>query len=91
MPSTYEYWDNLADNGRFLSAAELRARFEPLQLQAEQEQRQLVHYCGSGVTAAHNLLATAHAGLPIPALYAGSFSEWITRDDARFPVARQAD
>jgi thiosulfate/3-mercaptopyruvate sulfurtransferase len=35
-----------------------------------------VHYCGSGVTACHNLLATAHAGLGLGTLYAGSWSEW---------------
>ncbi|KAA0019133.1 sulfurtransferase [Salinicola corii] len=42
-------------------------------------------YCGSGVTACHNILAYAIAGLPLPRLYAGSWSEWI-RDPAR-PVA----
>ncbi|NRB57948.1 MAG: sulfurtransferase [Salinicola sp.] len=42
-------------------------------------------YCGSGVTACHNILAYAVAGLPLPRLYAGSWSEWI-RDPAR-PVA----
>ena len=35
-------------------------------------------YCGSGVTAAHNALAVAHAGLGIPKIYAGSWSEWIS-------------
>ncbi len=42
-------------------------------------------YCGSGVSAAHNILALVHAGFPEPALYAGSWSEWIT-DPAR-PIA----
>jgi thiosulfate/3-mercaptopyruvate sulfurtransferase len=45
-----------------------------------------VVYCGSGVTACHLVLAADHAGLPLPKLYAGSFSEWIT--DPRRPVAR---
>ena len=45
-----------------------------------------VVYCGSGVTACHDVLAFAHAGLPLPRLYAGSWSEWIT-DSAR-PVAK---
>jgi thiosulfate/3-mercaptopyruvate sulfurtransferase len=37
----------------------------------------VVFYCGSGVTAAHNALAFAHAGLGMPKLYPGSWSEWI--------------
>lgn len=44
-----------------------------------------VCYCGSGVTACHNILAAAVAGLPLPRLYAGSWSEWITRPDR--PIA----
>jgi thiosulfate/3-mercaptopyruvate sulfurtransferase len=46
----------------------------------------VVCYCGSGITACHNILAMQVAGLPMPALYAGSWSEWIT-DPAR-PVAK---
>ncbi|MCE9683566.1 sulfurtransferase [Halomonas alkalisoli] len=46
----------------------------------------IVAYCGSGVTACHNILAYAIAGRPLPRLYGGSWSEWI-RDPAR-PVAR---
>jgi thiosulfate/3-mercaptopyruvate sulfurtransferase len=46
---------------------------------------ELVQQCGSGVTACHNLLALAVAGLDGSALYAGSWSEWCSRDNA--PVA----
>lgn len=46
----------------------------------------VVHMCGSGVTACHNVLATAISGQPVPALYAGSWSEWIT--DPNRPIAR---
>lgn len=45
----------------------------------------VVFYCGSGVTAAYNVLLSVYAGYPFPKLYAGSWSEWIT-DPAR-PVA----
>jgi thiosulfate/3-mercaptopyruvate sulfurtransferase len=46
----------------------------------------VVHQCGSGVTACHNLLAMEVAGLPGSRLYPGSWSEWVA-DPAR-PVAR---
>jgi thiosulfate/3-mercaptopyruvate sulfurtransferase len=49
----------------------------------------VVHMCGSGVTACHNLLAMEVAGLPGSRLYVGSWSEWI-RDTAR-PVATGDD
>jgi len=75
--------ENLDADGRFRPADELRSRFAGL-LAAVPPERTVV-YCGSGVTAAHNLLAMAHAGLDGAKLYAGSWSEWIT-DPAR-PVA----
>ncbi|WP_251308728.1 sulfurtransferase [Halomonas sp. NCCP-2165] len=69
---------NLTAEGRFRSAAVL-ARELP---EAE------VAYCGSGVTACHNILAYAVAGRPLPRLYAGSWSDWI-RDPGR-PIATAA-
>ncbi|ALO45683.1 sulfurtransferase [Pseudohongiella spirulinae] len=75
MPCT----DNVDDGGHFLSPDKLRARFA-----RQGDVRDVVSYCGSGVTACHNILAAAVAGLPLPRLYAGSWSEWIT--DARRPV-----
>ncbi len=76
--------DNLGADGRFKPAAQLRAEFDTLL--GQQPAAQTVHQCGSGVTACHNLLAMAHAGLPGSLLYAGSWSEW-SADPAR-PVAK---
>ena len=72
------YQDNLGSDGRFLDAARLRRRFVTLFGDAI---KPVVCYCGSGVSAAHNVLAMVHAGLPEPALYVGSWSEWITDPD----------
>lgn len=76
--------DNLAADGRFKPSAQLRAEWAPLLLNAEGDA--IVQQCGSGVTACHNLLAAAHAGLDGGMLYPGSWSEW-SADPAR-PVAR---
>jgi len=77
---------NLAADGRFLSAAELRRQFTALL--GPISPRQVVHMCGSGVTACHNLLAMEYVGLSGSRLYPGSWSEWI-RDPSR-PVAKGA-
>ena len=74
---------NLDASGRLLSAATLRARFE--EMLGPVEPGKAVFYCGSGVTAAHNLLALAVADIRGSRLYAGSWSEWIA--DPRRPVA----
>lgn len=78
--------DNLDADGCFRPAGELRREF--LALLADRSPAQAVMSCGSGVTACHNLLAMAVAGLPGARLYAGSWSEWCS-DPAR-PVACQA-
>ena len=77
------FTDNLDSDGHFLSAEQLSQRFAS-QL-GERQASELVAYCGSGVTACHNLFALCLAGYPLAPLYAGSWSEWIT-DPAR-PVA----
>nr|WP_314477237.1 sulfurtransferase [uncultured Pseudomonas sp.] len=73
------FTENLGSDGRFLPAQQLRQRFEQ-QLQGRAPEH-LVAYCGSGVTACHNLFAMALAGYPLGKLYAGSWSEWINRPE----------
>ncbi|MGY2178266.1 MULTISPECIES: sulfurtransferase [Pseudomonas] len=68
--------ENLGADGRFLPAEQLKQRFAA-QLQGRSPD-ELVAYCGSGVTACHNLFALSLAGYPLGKLYAGSWSEWIT-------------
>ena len=70
------FTENLGSDGRFLPAEQLKQRFAA-QLQGRPAE-ELVAYCGSGVTACHNLFALALAGYPLGKLYAGSWSEWIT-------------
>ena len=79
---------NVAHDGRFLPAAGLRARFAALGVGADRDARPVAAYCGSGVTAAHEVLALEIAGIPA-SLYPGSWSNWIA-DPAR-PVATGPD
>jgi thiosulfate/3-mercaptopyruvate sulfurtransferase len=68
--------DNLDADGRFLPAARLRERFEALGIG---EGTAVAAYCGSGVTAAHEVAALAIAGFDA-ALYPGSWSQWSNQD-----------
>ncbi|MFC6671776.1 sulfurtransferase [Marinobacterium aestuariivivens] len=77
--------ENLA-GGLFKEAAQLRLEWQALL--GDRDPASVVHLCGSGVTACHNLLSMEVAGLAGSRLYAGSWSEWI-RDPAR-PVATGA-
>jgi len=77
------YQDNIGPDGLFLAKEALKSRFQSLL--ADTTAEQAVFYCGSGVTAAQNILAMAHAGLGDARLYPGSWSEWIV-DPAR-PIA----
>ncbi|MEW1683866.1 sulfurtransferase [Streptomyces sp. NPDC093594] len=73
--------DNVGADGRFRPADELRARFAGLGVTPDAP---VGVYCGSGVSAAHEVLALAVAGVPA-ALYVGSWSEWSSDPDR--PVA----
>jgi thiosulfate/3-mercaptopyruvate sulfurtransferase len=66
-------WGNLEPSGKFLPVGELRRRFEAVGVR---EGSPVVSYCGSGVTACHNLLALELCGLGRGRLYPGSWSEY---------------
>lgn len=74
-----DFSKNLKSNGEFLPKEALTDRFSSLQ------NHDVICYCGSGVTACHTILAIVEAGLPMPKLYPGSWSEWIV-DESR-PIA----
>ncbi len=85
IPGSFNrFWQhNLGYDGRFLSPEELRAEF--LEEIGEVDPKRVVHSCGSGVTACHNLFAMELAGLKGSRLYPGSWSEWCA--DPSRPVA----
>jgi thiosulfate/3-mercaptopyruvate sulfurtransferase len=74
--------DNLDIDGTFKDAHTLRREFDELLGDAAIDR--VVHHCGSGVSACHNLLAMAIAGYPDTRLYPGSWSEWVA--DPERPV-----
>ena len=78
------YGENLTSQGSFKPAALLRSEFEALLVDTPPSA--VVHHCGSGVTACHNVLAMSVAALRGSRLYPGSWSEWIA--DPAKPVAR---
>lgn len=77
------YQDNLLPDGRFKPPEQLRQEYE--QLLGGLDPAAVVHSCGSGLSACHNLVAMEAAGLVGSALYPGSWSEWCA--DTRRPVA----
>ena len=74
--------DNLGPDGRFKSPEDLRKRFAELGIG---DDTGAVAYCGSGVNATHDLLAMELAGIKNGRLYAGSWSDWSSRD---LPIAK---
>ena len=86
IPGAINYFwsNNLDSRGFFITKDILRGRFETM-FQGISVNN-VTFYCGSGVTAAHNVLATAHAGLGMSRIYPGSWSHWIL--DPERPIMR---
>ena len=89
IPGAYNapFAENMRPDGHWQDPQTLKERFD--HLLGPRPDDHVVFYCGSGVTACHNILAYAHAGLGEARLYSGSWSEWIA-DHGR-PVAKSAD
>jgi len=79
------YTENLDQNGLFLPDHMLKKKYE--NVFGNMNSDQIIVHCGSGVTACHSLLAIAQAGLTIPKLYVGSWSEWSRNNK---PIAKTA-
>lgn len=71
------FTENLDENGLFPAPAVLK---EKLVKALPKDHNEIIVHCGSGVTACHLLLAMDYAGLPVPKLYVGSWSEWSRND-----------
>jgi len=78
------YAGNLDADGRMLSPAALRTRFE--ELLGDTPAEEAIFYCGSGVSVANDVLAVQHAGFGMPRVYVGSWSDWIS--NGQRPVER---
>ena len=76
------FMDNLTPEGLYKLPTELKQEWD--KLISAYPINTLAHHCGSGVSACHNILAMAHAGYPMTALYPGSWSEWCANPD--FPT-----
>lgn len=75
--------ENLDDDNCFLSPEILKNKYKEILKEGKSEN--VAIHCGSGVTACHTLLAMDYAGLPIPSLYVGSWSEWSRNDLPMIP------
>src|SRR5262245_4517366 len=80
--ANYFYQENLSEEKTFKSPEELRAQWAPVL--GSRNPEEVVVYCGSGVSACHNLLALEHAGVSGVRIFHGSWSEWVA--DPKRPV-----
>ncbi|MFC3561876.1 sulfurtransferase [Pedobacter jamesrossensis] len=81
------FTENLDADGRFLSPEILKEKYTEALATVKPEN--IIVHCGSGITACHTLLAMDYAGLPIPKLYVGSWSEW-SRNNKEMILAKEA-
>ncbi len=88
IPSAFNrpFQRNLNAQGLFLAPDKLANQFNQLLNQIPNQQ--VIHYCGSGVTACHNLLAMEYAGLSGSKLYVGSWSEWIANRNRKIVIEK---
>lgn len=70
--------ENLNEEGFYKSAEDLAKKY--IEIIGDKNPENVIVHCGSGVTACHTLLAMDYAGIPIPKLYVGSWSEWSRND-----------
>lgn len=73
--------ENLDQNGLFLLPNKLKIKYE--NIFGDINSKNIIFHCGSGVTACHTLLALDYAGMEIPKLYVGSWSEWSRNNKKR--------
>jgi len=76
------FTENLATDGSFLEPDVLKEKYK--KIFGTHKLADAIVHCGSGVTACHTLLALDYAGLAIPKLYVGSWSEWSRSDKPLF-------
>ena len=81
------FTENLTKEGTFKAPEVLAKEFA--QLLGNRSPKQIVHQCGSGVSACHNILAMEVAGLAGSRLYPGSWSEWCSDEDRPVATGRE--
>lgn len=80
------FTENLDANGAFLAPEMLKEKYS--KALADYKTENVIVHCGSGVTACHTLLAIDYAGLALPKLYVGSWSEW-SRNNRKMILAEE--